>query len=351
MTLRNSYIDNLKGFLIIMIVLDHFIADYTKLSPYINLIYIFMYTFHIPLFVFISGYLSKNSEKQRDKALIDFLGLYLFTSMGYTFFSDSIYTIYSLESINLTKIYNIIKDTIFSGLLAKGPSWYLLSLIFWRMITPYFKNKRILIISILLALIAGGIPQIGPAMSLSRTIVFYPFFLFGYLFDENIFIRFTENVNYWIKPAAVICVFFILIILNLKPVSYQMLYSYSSYLDNGYTLLAGIMIRAYIFILAAINSFCFLCLIPKKKSIITAFGKKSLYIYIGHTFLIPIVGILNNILGIYAWSLILIIIISLFACYLFSRKCFENFISKIKNAFNRFLFSKIINKQEEIQRI
>ena len=60
MTERNQQIDALKGFAIFLVIIGHVIywsdiANYSK-----NLLFIMIYTFHVPLFFFISGYLIYN---------------------------------------------------------------------------------------------------------------------------------------------------------------------------------------------------------------------------------------------------------------------------------------------------
>ena len=54
---RNSQIDALKGFAIILIILGHTIFFIDQSNADKNLIFKLVYTFHVPLFFFISGYL------------------------------------------------------------------------------------------------------------------------------------------------------------------------------------------------------------------------------------------------------------------------------------------------------
>lgn len=56
-TKRFFWIDNLKGFLILLVILghciQHTISDYQS-----NIVFQFIYSFHMPLFIFVSGYVS-----------------------------------------------------------------------------------------------------------------------------------------------------------------------------------------------------------------------------------------------------------------------------------------------------
>lgn len=70
---RNYLIDNSKGLLIFLVVLGHSLEFIRKDYEVARLLYVFIYEFHMPVFVFISGYLSKNVEKGRRNAVRNFL--------------------------------------------------------------------------------------------------------------------------------------------------------------------------------------------------------------------------------------------------------------------------------------
>ena len=67
MSIHNQYIDYIKGITIILVIIPHCIqygsgADYlNKCVFYENPIFKFIYTFHMPVFMIISGYLFKFS--------------------------------------------------------------------------------------------------------------------------------------------------------------------------------------------------------------------------------------------------------------------------------------------------
>lgn len=67
---RNKEIDSIKFLLIFLVVFGHFIEGFLKIFEF-DLIYRFIYAFHMPVFVFFSGYLSsgKIDEKKSDGIL------------------------------------------------------------------------------------------------------------------------------------------------------------------------------------------------------------------------------------------------------------------------------------------
>lgn len=60
---RDYYFDNAKFILIFLVVFGHlmqpFVADYDS----VHILYIFIYTFHMPAFILISGYFAKGFRK------------------------------------------------------------------------------------------------------------------------------------------------------------------------------------------------------------------------------------------------------------------------------------------------
>lgn len=108
---RDLSIDSLKGYLIILVILGHLIGSLgIQGGAYWNLIY----TFHMPLFVLISGYFSRCDKVHISsilKPLIIFqvLNVFLLIVQGYGFSLSYLWIPY-------------------------WTLWYLLSLIFWRII-------------------------------------------------------------------------------------------------------------------------------------------------------------------------------------------------------------------------
>ena len=73
--------DNLKLFLIFLVVLGHLSFDYFDSSQMFRTISMVIYTFHMPAFVFVSGLFCKrsvNSDSPPIKRFFSFMMLYLF---------------------------------------------------------------------------------------------------------------------------------------------------------------------------------------------------------------------------------------------------------------------------------
>ena len=128
---RDPYMDNLRCLLILLVVVAHFLSKVSSIEEYKHLYY-FIYLFHMPLFVFVSGYFSKGMMKdgvfQSQKLLSIFWMFFLFK--GVSHFITCMY-----------KGFHSIK------LLNEGSApWYLLSLCLWYLMIPVIRNYKIKVV-------------------------------------------------------------------------------------------------------------------------------------------------------------------------------------------------------------
>ena len=120
---RIKYFDNIKGLLIVLVVFSHFLYEFQD-----NILKS-IYFFHMPIFIFVSGYFSKNSSKNN---LLKLLFYYIVGNTILMWFSFLMY------------------KTPFSLIEPYYSYWYLIALIFYRKFISYVKDiKFILPISIL----------------------------------------------------------------------------------------------------------------------------------------------------------------------------------------------------------
>lgn len=273
MKARDPFFDNLKFILIVIVVFGHFCFEYrdnATMKALMNAIY----TFHMPLFIFISGYFSKSIKQHRlediTKVLIPFFVLEVF---------NLLYTkITHLGTGNSSFLYPTYQN------------WYLLSLFFWRLLIPYFsfisKTKGI-VIAIVVSMIAGCIPQFGEFLSLYHTLYFLPIFVIGYYTDD--IKSKVNNIKHYKWLAIVILLGF------LSSIFYVSLNDASKSSDianalipiNGYEGQISTMILRNISLITGICcSFLFLFLIPQRQTFYTSKGENTLYVYILHMFIV-----------------------------------------------------------------
>lgn len=163
---RDRFADFLKYALIWIVVLIHFINPYQRSAGPIGGLNNCLYTFCMPLFVFISGYFSKHinscRRKNVDTILYPFV-LFQFINIVYTL-------IIPLESLSKNIFYPYHQN------------WYLIALFWWRTITPYkqfYKDYIVITISFIICLGVGFFPEWSGFLGLYKTAYFLPFFILG----------------------------------------------------------------------------------------------------------------------------------------------------------------------------
>ena len=300
---RKINIDNLKGILIFLVVFGHALYSYKYVNNITNLkIVNFIYIFHMPLFMMISGYLtSKNVTKDK---IIKLLLLFLFMNFSFT-------------------IYDYIYNNEFNFFLINYSSWYVLLMAIYRLIFTV-KLKRIIekhvkisiFITFLLAIIIGFI---NTNIIILRFFEYLLFYLIGYILS-------TKNIKYN-KYISLIIIFIILIIyLVLSNIPLDL----SFYMGYPYNNIIELYIRVFTYLLNIILFILLLNNITNKKvPLLTKFGRNSLYIYAFHR--IPTLlfdyYLDKNILFTVLFSLILCIILSFDFIYDSIDKLFNNIVN------------------------
>ena len=174
---RDYQIDNIKGLLILLVVFGHSLELMRIQSNLANFIYIFIYTFHMPVFVFYSGYLSKNVSKVSQNAFRDlFIPFLLFNSLWnliQVVFTSNVEI--PIESPNL-----------FSFLNPGWALWFIFALFIWRLLLPHLlKVKKIFAVTLFVGLLSRLFSEFNIFMSLSRILVFLPYFVGGFLISKK----------------------------------------------------------------------------------------------------------------------------------------------------------------------
>lgn len=84
---RSSYWDNCKGFLIILVVFAHFLYDLQAQHEWNTAIVNSVYMFHMPAFVFVSGYFSKCENSRSLRSILLLTVAYFLYTAGFIVFN------------------------------------------------------------------------------------------------------------------------------------------------------------------------------------------------------------------------------------------------------------------------
>ena len=272
-------IDTIKTLLIFLVVFGHCLE--INLEGNNKLIYCIIYIFHIPLFAFCSGYLFKFDRK---KIIIKILLPYFLFQTIYTIF-NCIYLQDKSIVLNYTTPYWIM--------------WYMMSLAFWGIFTIFFDTKNIkkeiiiVIFTFLIGIIVGLDNSVGYYLSLSRTIVFLPFFILGFYAKKWINVWEIKDKIKAIKKIIIGIVLFIIMILIVYYIytqykNWNVSWLYGSYPYDQINYSFVIRILQYIFsILIIIFVFW---IIPNRRNFLNYIGRNTLIIYLMHGFIIKSVS-------------------------------------------------------------
>lgn len=261
---RDYLFDNYKVILIFLVVVGHFIQPAYGDSPLISALKWMIVSFHMPAFIFISGYFSKRDvpvSVSVRKLAIPYLVYEAIYFLFYTFI--------------------IQKET---GLYLHRPKfslWYLMALFAWRIITPYVKKiPHHFILSIAAGLLIGLSDIPGNFLSIHRILVFYPFFLTGMYFDRDLITRFRNAKTQ--KFAGVITALAFASIIPLTQYPAKIFYGRYSYDSLGQSDIEGILCRIACYAISFVLTYALMFLISEKETRYSYIGPRTMAVYLFH---------------------------------------------------------------------
>ncbi|MBB3072264.1 fucose 4-O-acetylase-like acetyltransferase [Paenibacillus baekrokdamisoli] len=263
----DTFMLNAKFLLILIVVIANCIEPLMHQSKALYSIYLGIYTFHIPMFVLVTGYFSKSFR-------LDIPGIESLQKIFYHYLIfQSLYSLLDLLVFHAPGVH-------YSFFIPYSLLWFLFSHFCWRMLLPLFtKMKHPLVISIILGVLIGYTPFTGTILSFSRTIVFFPFFLAGYYIRLDHVRTIMIHRNRWLFAC---CMAGIVILFNLFSVDPKWLYSSFTFKEMGFFHWYTGIYRLSIYLLEILASLCFLYIVPRQKSFVTDWGKYTVYVFLLH---------------------------------------------------------------------
>lgn len=272
---RDAYFDNAKLLLIFLVVFGHLIQPFTGESDIIHTLYVWIYTFSMPTFIFLSGFFAKGSENLSyiwnlvKKLLVPYLIFQIIYSGFYFMIGKSTW---------LKSLYD-----------PHWALWFLISLFSWHILLIVFKKMPAsysIILSVLLGLVIGYVSGIGKVFSLSRTFVFFPFFLMGYWINRDMLMVIKQSS---VRIAGIMLMIVVALALYMTP-KFNMgwLLHSKSYADLGVPVFGG-LIRLFVYIMSVLMAVAVLAFVPSGEKNLSYLGPRTLYVYLLHGFLIQFI--------------------------------------------------------------
>lgn len=269
---RDAYFDNARGVFIFLVVFGHMIQPFIDQSQVVHVLYFWIYLFHMPAFIFISGFFAKGIG---DKKYI--WNLFKKLLIPYFIF-QLIYTIF---------YYFIGKSDWQTGIFTPQWSlWFLISLFCWHLLLILFKRFRPkygVLIAIFVGLVIGYFEFIGHHFSLSRTFVFFPFFLIGYLVTKEQLASLKSKI--WKLISIIVLATAAIIIYFIPEINVGWLLHSKSYIDLGFPV-TGSFVRLAVYAISLLMASAIFAWIPNRNHKFTYVGEKTLYVYLLHGFFV-----------------------------------------------------------------
>ncbi|EFQ81860.1 acyltransferase [Aeromicrobium marinum DSM 15272] len=268
---RVAYLDNARYWVMLLVVIGHCLTDLVVMDSARG-VYTWIYAFHMPLFILISGYTARHyvGDLRQIRRLVSTLVVP--------------YLIVELSLQLITRHYDGEPERLMV-LSPQWVGWFMAALIIWRLTTPIWRAlKYPITVSIVISL-ASGLIEIPNALALHKTIAFLPFYVIGLHLDREMF----ERLAQWrirVVSAVVLGTTFVASQLWATPELAPWLLWRIRYADLDAGPVEGVLMRAALILVGLALTAAALSLVPWGRSWTTAQGERTFYCYLLHGFVI-----------------------------------------------------------------
>ena len=278
--IRDPWFDNAKMALVTLVVLGHSwtllpldLKDggSTTATTVDTWLYHFLYSWHIPAFVIVTGYLSRSFEYSRARMW----NLFTTVAVPYVIFEGA-YALFRHEFGGVD----------FERLWANPhwPMWYLAAMFFWRLMTPIFKRlPGKVVIAVAISLLAGL--YANDILDNARIFGLLPFFVLGLKMHEGHWNLLRTRRARW-YGFAVLAALFVVARFSSGWIETEWLYYRSRYDELDPDNLRAIVIRMSLLLTGLVGSFAFFAVVPRAKTWFSALGGATLVVYLFHGFFV-----------------------------------------------------------------
>jgi fucose 4-O-acetylase-like acetyltransferase len=280
---RNESLDVLKAVLILVVVFAHLVEHFSANDPYYRAWYSAISLVTIPLFVLLSGM---------------FAGPLLSDADYRKLFSRLLLPLLCLQPFYLVLIQLYQGDAVRHLLDPQWMLWFLLSLCCWRLMMPLFvRIPAALPVAVGITLAAGYAAYIGPDLSLSRTLYFFPFFIAGYLWRQKILDLVARARLLW--GVLFVALVAGVVVWSLHGLDKAVFYGSESYDQAAVWSAQPALGRLAMLLMSALALLGFMAIAPRKSRWLARIGRRTLTIFVLHGFPVLVCYKVFNMVG---WS-------------------------------------------------
>ena len=267
---RDPWFDNAKMALVTLVVVGHAWVVLPDSST-VDHLYDFLYAWHMPAFVLVTGYLSRTWTYSRQRLWM----LVRTVAVPYVLFEAAIAAFRT--QVGGEELENLWRDP-------HWPMWFLAALFFWRLMTPLFKDlPGGLLLAVGISLVAGM--YAGDTLDVARVLGLLPFFVLG-LKSTPERLELLRS-----RPAQVAAVGVLLAIWGLTSrtddwAGTEWLYYRAQYDELEVGDGQAFMTRAALLVLGTLGAWAFLALVPRVRGWFTTMGAATMVVYLFHGFFV-----------------------------------------------------------------
>jgi fucose 4-O-acetylase-like acetyltransferase len=282
---RDPYLDNAKVVLVTLAVVGHWwsLLPQTLES---ERVYDFLYTWHMPALVLVTGYLSRH---------------FTWSAARLRSLAETVVVPYLLFSTLLAAFTVVLgyerPEQMF--LVPMWPLWYLMSLFFWRLATPavtWLPAPVAVAAAVGISLLGGTLEY--PYLDVTRVTGLFPFFVLGVVLTPELLAKVRLPAVRSLGIAALAYTFYVVVDGIDEWAGTQWLY-FKGYdylgVDDG----RGIEVRAFLLLVGLCCTVGALALVPTTERWWTRIGGATMVVFLFHGFVLRLLGRL----GFEEWAL------------------------------------------------
>lgn len=265
---RDPFFDNAKLILVTLVVVGH---SWTLMDENVvsDRLYNWLYLWHIPAFVMLSGYLSRSFTWSRRhlRRLATTVVIPYFVFEGLFGLFRVVVGGEELERLWLNPHW---------------PMWYLAALALWRLVTPVLRRLPWALPATVGVSLVGGTVATEVA-DLSRVLGLLPFFTLGLLVETR-HLTWLRRRSVRLAGLAVLLAGVSLAWLVESHLHTEWLYYRRSYAELGFAPAPGMALRLAVLLAGAVMALSAVAWIPSRTTWYTRLGAASLVVYLFHGF-------------------------------------------------------------------
>ncbi len=268
---RDPWFDNAKMALVTLVVVGHSWVLLPNTEP-LDHLYDFLYVWHVPAFVFVTGYLSRSFAWTR----VRLWQLVRTVAVPYVLFECAL----ALFRIHVggEKLEDLFQDP-------HWPMWYLAALFFWRLMAPVFRPLwGGLALAVVISLLAGM--YAGDTLDMARVLGLLPFFVMGLkATPERLEVLRSRPAQ--VAAVAVLVSIWVLTTWTDQWASIEWLYYRSRYDEMGYSDdVRAFVTRGVVLVVGTLGTWAFFALVPRVNGWFSRMGAWTLVVYLFHGFVV-----------------------------------------------------------------